>query len=110
MARARTLTLAKCGGVDLMASIDACRGDDMVQQFMIDDELDEQTRHKVLIECRMNANQQLLRQVGAKTNGTLPRATTPSAPANIDRGAVRKKSCAHILENRIQVMMTSAVR
>ena len=39
---------------------------DMVQQLVIDDELDKQTRHKDLIERRMDPYQRCLRQVGSE--------------------------------------------
>src|SRR5215211_5993306 len=71
------LTLAKGERMNLVAAIDAHRGDDVVQELVIDDELDKRSWHKHLIEGRVDANQLLSWQVCPKANGACPRAATP---------------------------------
>ena len=52
-----TLALAKCRRMNLVAALDAHRGDDMVQKLMVHDELNKRPWHKGLIQGRMDSNQ-----------------------------------------------------
>src|SRR5262245_26360227 len=95
--------------MNLVAALDAHRGDDMVQQLVIDDELDKRSWHKRLIEGRMNANQLLWWQVCPKADGSCPRAATPAPPTNGDGSTIREVPRTQIGEDHIQVVITTAI-
>ena len=85
-----TLALAKCGRMNLIAAIDTHRGNDMVQELVVDDEFDKISWHKRLIEGRMKANRLRVRQVGAKAHGAWPGSPAPASPANPDLRTIRE--------------------
>jgi hypothetical protein len=54
--------------VNLIAAIDGLRGHDMVQEFVMDNELDKISWHKRLIKGGMDANRLGIWQIGAKAH------------------------------------------
>jgi len=108
--REGALAQVKFGRVNLIATTDTPRGDDMVEEFVIDDELDKICRYKGLIKGGMDANRLGIGQIGAKANRAWPGSAAPASPTNPDLCAIREIALAQLGKNGLEVMITTTAR
>lgn len=101
----KALPLAKHLGMHVIASIDLNGRDDVVQQFVVDDEFDEKPRHEGLIEGRMETDVTCLGVVHSEAYRARPSPPTPATPSDRHRPTIGKVLGAQPVQDRLQVVV-----